>query len=165
MKRIMTMAVSLCLLGSYAMAADSRDGSHTSGPGYGQNQNSSQIQNDGRSRPDDQQPSRGTQGGKPGIYVGADSLGIYLDANARDKNWRRHAEMRRNAHEEHFGDWYADPNRYRVYNRTRWHQNDCFPVSRHAYDRQGRRVTNVAMMCYKRNGRTYIVPESRRTYN
>jgi opacity protein-like surface antigen len=165
MKKIVMLAASLCLLSGYAIAADSGDRSHAAGQGYGQNQNSGAAQYDGHDQHGDQLSNRGKQGGKAGIYVGADSFGIYLDSNAHDKNWRRHTEMRRDAHEDHFGDWYADPNRYHAYNRNRWHKNDCFPVSRHAYDRWGHRVTNVAMMCYKRNGRSYIVPESRRTYN
>lgn len=162
MKKLFAAAtVSFCLLSSYAMAADRVDLSHSSGQRYDRHQKSYQGQNGGH----DRQPRRGTQGGKAGIYVGPDNFGIYLDRNSHDNNWRRHVQMRRDAHEDHFGDWYADPNRYRVYNRASWHKNDCFPVSRHAYGRQGHRVTNVAMMCYKRNGMTYIVPESRRTYN
>lgn len=101
---------------------------------------------------------------RAGVYVGSDSFGIYLDSGSRDYDRGRHHDQRWRSPENRFGDWYADPNRYRKYNKARWSERDCYPVSRRAYDRRGQIVTHVATMCYRRNGDSYIVPGSSRVY-
>jgi hypothetical protein len=95
-----------------------------------------------------------------GVYIGPDaSFGIYLDTDSRNHFRYRGAPPRR---WDRYGHWYADPNRYRRFDRVRWTNRDCFPVSRWAYDRRGRDVRVVATRCYRRNGTTYVVPGSQR---
>jgi len=94
---------------------------------------------------------------RAGIHIGPNSFGIYLDHGARER-WRGKPPARW----QRYGDWYADPNHYRPYNRARWTRNDCFPVSRWAYDRRGRDVRIVARMCYRRDGSVFEVPGSQR---
>lgn len=113
------------------------------------------------SRPREGYNSRGQ---KTGVYIGADTFGIFLDSKTRNQFRGKQDKMRRDAREDRFGDWYADPNRYHRFKRSSWHRRDCFPVSRHAYDQRGRRVKVGATMCYTRDGRTYIAEGSRRIY-
>lgn len=155
MKKIIPLAVAFCLLGGFAVSAATVDTQH------GPDQGPGQMQNNGDNRPQ----GRDDHGNKPGIYVGGDSFGIYLDSRARKDDQRRKEDLRHQPPAQNFGGWYADPNRYHSFDRSSWNKRDCFPVSRRAFDKHGRQVTNAAVMCYKKNGQTYIVPDSRRTFN
>ena len=94
-----------------------------------------------------------------GVYVGPHGqFGVYLDDNSRRDN--RNRPEARDPRWPTYGDWYADPNRYREYNRANWNRRACYPVSRYAYDRRGRDVRVVATMCYRRDGTKYTVPGS-----
>jgi hypothetical protein len=93
-----------------------------------------------------------------GIYIGPNGFGIYTDSNTRRYYEQRHEQH--DARWDTYGDWYADPNHYHAFDRARWRANDCFPVSRYAYDRRGRDVRMVATMCYRRDGSKYTVPGS-----
>lgn len=93
----------------------------------------------------------------PGIDVGMDNYGIYLDETAQKMHPMEKAAW------DNFGHWYADPNFYHPYNKANWHEKDCFPVARRAYDQRGQQVMNVASMCYKNTGMAFITDGSRKT--
>lgn len=171
MKEIIALAITFCLVGGYGMATAAEYNGDRRPPSSNGNQrdhDSRRERNDNAVRPDsrhpESRPSDPVRGHKTGIYIGADTFGIFLDTQSRHQHRGNQDKMRRDAREDRFGDWYADPNRYHRFKRSSWHKRDCFPVSRHAYDQRGRRVTVGATMCYTRDGRTYIAEGSRRTY-
>jgi hypothetical protein len=86
---------------------------------------------------------------KPGIDLGPDPMGMYLDEAARTAHPKT-------AMAENLSHWYADPNNYHPFNKVTWHKDDCFPVARKAYDKTGQQVTDTARMCYRDTGVTYI---------
>ncbi len=91
----------------------------------------------------------GNASNKPGVDLGADPMGMYLDDAARTA--RPKTTMA-----ESLSHWYADPNSYHPFNKVTWHKDDCFPVARRAYDQRGQQVTDTARMCYRDTGDTYI---------
>ena len=167
MKYIIALAATFCLMGGYGMATAAEyngDKRPPSSNGDPRDHDSRQDRNGPDSRPPVSRPSEPARVHKTGVYVGADTFGIFLDTQSRNEHRGNQDKMRRDTREDRFGDWYADPNRYHAYRRSSWNKRDCFPVSRHAYDQRGRRVTVGATMCYTRDGRTYIAEGSRRTY-
>ena len=99
-------------------------------------------------------PGNAVSGNRPGVDLGADPImGVYLDEAAREAHPQ--GQMAGNA-----SHWFADPNNYHPFNKVTWHKDDCFPVSRRAYDKSGQQVTDTARMCYKETGGTFIADGS-----
>jgi hypothetical protein len=101
-------------------------------------------------------PAENAASNKSGIDLGADPMGMYLDEAAREAHPK--GQMTAN-----MGHWYADPNNYHPFNKVTWHKDDCFPVTRRAYDKTGQQVTDTARMCYKEDGSTMIAAGSHKT--